>query len=548
MFRQASLGVKEALLGLTPVEPDGKQFLHAHGQCSLVLKPFSPNPKLILFIHKFHIPDEDVGGAEHGFEPRTDPAIHRAAFENDVHTLRDLLRDSHPGDLIARDPQGNNPLHVAVLAHSHGAAQVLLAAGVSPENTRSSRKWTPLDDAIALKDHKMIRMLLEQHRMEIKKERKARKPRLLAVMHELPDFFMALRWELRSPLFGLLLRRYAPDDTYLMWKMGLRLRIDGTLRGLDPTSHALLPKWKRGPFSLLVDASTTPVAATLVDHTEATYVDLYAERKAAVRDIDQDVRDLIEAGAGRVRLKGSELDFAAKTSILGRPVTEKVDGWSTQVFEYSGRLVAQVLQRAPVVLPPDCSFDEYLLLELPEDGCEEVPWDPLRGPPPSVANTFSGEDPEVGAEMRNAVQARDASAAAQVHHAHPISHGKGNDAAREVKGECWMARDFPMTLRQLLPLLDAVGGANKHIAAAAGFIAQYKDQSLFPIKIKVPLMWTVYLLLRFKRFRELKHGTGEPALDDPCFFEVPKGYKRVALMEQTAATVEDTFYDAEEAH
>ena len=439
-----------------------------------------------------------------------------------------------------------------MLAHSHEAAEVLLDAGVSPEKTRSSRKWTPLDDAIALKDHKMIRMLLERHRMELKQERKARKPRLVAVMHELPNFSMALRWELGSPLFGLLLKRYAPDDTYLMWKSGLRLRIDGTLRGLDPKSTALLPHWKRGPFSLLVDASTTPVAATLVDHTEGTWVDLYAERKAVVRDIEQDVKDLIEAGAGRVRLKGSEIDFAPKMSILRRPVTEKVEGCNAQVFECSGRLVAQVLQRAPLILPPECSFNEYLQLYLPEDASEEVPWDPLKGPPPSVANTFAAEDAEAAGELRQAAaQVRDAQVAraAELHSMHSMAHAEKIYQAREVRGQCWMARDFPMSLRQLLPLLEAVGGANKHIAAAAGFISQYQDQSLFPIKIKVPLVWTVYLLLRFKKFRELKAGTGEPALEQPDFFEVPRGYKRVSLMEQagTELAVEDTFYDAHES-
>ncbi len=35
---------------------------------------------------------------------------------------------------------------------------------------------------------------------------------------------LQLRWELGSPLFGLLLRRYAPDDTYTLRKVGVRVR------------------------------------------------------------------------------------------------------------------------------------------------------------------------------------------------------------------------------------------------------------------------------------------------------------------------------------
>ncbi len=39
---------------------------------------------------------------------------------------------------------------------------------------------------------------------------------------------------------------------------------------------------------------------------------------------------------------------------------------------------------------------------------------------------------------------------------------------RYFKGRCWMASDFPMSLRQLLPLLDVVGHANKHVAKVRG--------------------------------------------------------------------------------
>lgn len=40
----------------------------------------------------------------------------------------------------------------------------------------------------------------------------------------LPDFEMQLAWQLGSPLFGLLLKHYAPSDTYHIWKVGGGLR------------------------------------------------------------------------------------------------------------------------------------------------------------------------------------------------------------------------------------------------------------------------------------------------------------------------------------
>lgn len=40
-----------------------------------------------------------------------------------------------------------------------------------------------------------------------------------------------LRWELGSPLFGLLLRHYAPDDTYMVYKVGTEFRGTPVPRG-----------------------------------------------------------------------------------------------------------------------------------------------------------------------------------------------------------------------------------------------------------------------------------------------------------------------------
>lgn len=65
-------------------------------------------------------------------------------------------------------------------------------------------------------------------------------------------------WQLGSsvPGLGLLLRRYAPHDTLTIWKVGRMLRMDGSLMGLDTKSPSLIPQWKRGHYSLVVDGDT----------------------------------------------------------------------------------------------------------------------------------------------------------------------------------------------------------------------------------------------------------------------------------------------------
>lgn len=66
-----------------------------------------------------------------------------------------------------------------------------------------------------------------------------------------------ISWELGSSMFGYLLRRYAPSDTYEVWKLGNAVRVDGTLMGVEDNSKSLLPEWKRGQFSLLFHSAYT---------------------------------------------------------------------------------------------------------------------------------------------------------------------------------------------------------------------------------------------------------------------------------------------------
>lgn len=58
---------------------------------------------------------------------------------------------------------------------------------------------------------------------------------------------------------------------------------------------------------------------------------------------------------------------------------------------------------------------------------------------------------------------------------------------RKLSARCWMAEDFPMSLQQLLPILDIVGHANKHVARAAKFLQKYGEMELFPVKLQVQL-------------------------------------------------------------
>ena len=131
--------------------------------------------------------------------------------------------------------------------------------------------------ALHLGDRRLVKTLFKKQIDRSKRDFERKKPVLLATLQSLPDFRMKIHWEFGSMVFGPMLRRYAPSDTYEVTKRGSQLRMDGTLKGVeteeDGTSRSVLPKWKRGPFSLLFEGKTGDSRLLFVDHEKKEAVD-----------------------------------------------------------------------------------------------------------------------------------------------------------------------------------------------------------------------------------------------------------------------------------
>ena len=67
-----------------------------------------------------------------------------------------------------------------------------------------------------------------------------------------------------------------------------------------------------------------------------------------------------------------------------------------------------------------------------------------------------------------------------------------------------------MTVDDLLPILDVMSHANKHLNKANRLIQYWRKDhgASFPVKVLVPIAMTVYVVMRFKDFARL------PATDD----------------------------------
>ena len=184
----------------------------------------------------------------------------------------------------------------------------------------------------------------------------------------MPDFRAKMHWEFGSAVFGPVLRMYAPSDTYEITKRGAALRVDGTLRGMDderdelgqPKNRSLLPRWKRGAFSLLLvdadaDASGKPPSTRsrllYVDHDKGEAVDTTDEGEDAEElargereRVEAEADELLRRGPTKEKYRADDVTFRPAKSWMGNDRAEKVGRWRAEV-DAAGKMTKRRVTR-----------------------------------------------------------------------------------------------------------------------------------------------------------------------------------------------------------
>ncbi|GIL52373.1 hypothetical protein Vafri_8261 [Volvox africanus] len=313
--------------------------------------------------------------------------LHRAAWYGQVELVKRLAEGMGKEQLKAYDAQGNTALHVAVMRRQYDVVSALLDAGCSAA-ARNARGWVPLMEAVEQGDRSLALQLAAAEIAQVRTVVKAKKATLLALLRkEMPDFSLKLKWELGSsmPGVGALVRRYAPHDTYTLWKKGGFIRVDGSLMGIDMENANVVPTWKRGHFSLLYNATGEKARAIIVNHADKTFVDVNGASKrlgaseSEFNPVETEVNELMAAEVlQRKKLRSMDFRFKPVSGWLTKEVREKVEGWNCKLFEAAGRLVSVSHYKMPYGLTPNTSFDDYLASTFDADPIVESPVDPMR--------------------------------------------------------------------------------------------------------------------------------------------------------------------------
>lgn len=437
--------------------------------------------------------------------------------------------------LIDGHYRGTTALGLAAQLGRRRCIEVLLANWADTLQS-SSIGYFPLQEATSHGDRDMMRMILLRRHEQLRQLWKMRQPSLATALHgELPDFFFEMDWHFRSWI--PFLAKFCPADRNRVWKRGNRLRVDSTIMGVEMQKLS----WRTGNVSFLFHVEDKDSKFFVLDHDRRLYEEIDKTVDFSERDIEDDLnmrqntqlymtkvrKPVDESGQKKVRFVRKQAGLFG----LGGDLQEQVGIYRADVYDVPGielvtrhrkeHLVAREQlqqQQAPSGEEDSTSATESLDSEEVLAGLQDEPrmetmiqnayksWfvhTPSLPPPPGV--------PALSRE-----QYFDPAASAAYAHVgrRPIESAKSKRFCLSV----WMADNFPLTVRQLMPFLELMTVGNRNFQKLQDFISLDLPPG-FPVRIEIPIfafLTAQITFLHFIKWTDPRHPGGGSQQTDPA--------------------------------
>nr|XP_039259237.1 ankyrin repeat domain-containing protein 13C-like [Styela clava] len=432
--------------------------------------------------------------------------LHKYVYEDNISEVSSLLNSDK--DILSpnslKDLHGNTPLHLSV-SLGHKECTHLLLKHNHPIAVKNTLGWTPLQEAISYGDRQILTSLYKSLRKQGKQSIKKKRSELLSALDKLGgDFEMELHWDFQS--WVPFVSRILPSDTCLIYRQGSKVRMDSTLEDFSDM------RWVRGDISFIVDFSTEPEPEiTLMDNKRMVYQRMkkvsQQEREASIED-EVDITmssDIVDAS---IKTRDVILDRVQEGWIFKQDKCEKIGKFPADFYRLKG-LTFQTRKRREHLSEEDIRKNRALrdafsrgenteqVLEEAEGGIEkrkslpvpskpEMTWDQYIKSPPGDYECL-GRKTKVKTSMKT------------------------------FEPLLGMSREFPVTLENLLPILEALGPKAKLFSKLRDFVTM-KLPPGFPVRIDLPIFPTVKATVSFPQFQFRNDF-------DDDFFSVPKSYK-----------------------
>lgn len=438
-----------------------------------------------------------------------DELLHQAVWLGDLQKIRSLVENKAEVNCV--DGRGMTPLMLSVelLPRARDeyltVARCLLASSADPR-LRTALGWSPLDEAVELADQELIQVLFDGAQQSLQKRWQKRLASATTSLELLPDFECRIRWEFDSPLLPLLTSLFAPSDVLRIRKQGRCLRLDSTLAS-----------WKRFRLSKRRELTTLfqgakqdqgrqlPARLLMLNHSKRTVVDategLDSQESAAV------VNDLAASNSTQWDMNINDMEVTEATSWFGSAGTCEVNGWQAVRFDVKGSLGLMMRKKGNLTqslsyehyfgkpLPPDAGLPEFRCefarsqpecsvgsgqpqhsggpngfrdADAGDSDTQSITSEVLTNWPNLASSSPAGRDnKDVGRGMKDssdmwgpvpaACSAASGSKGSNVGAARQrASRDRSGKSSHRVSASVWLATDFAVPMRQLMPVLDAL--------------------------------------------------------------------------------------------
>ena len=175
--------------------------------------------------------------------------MHVAVFRYDIDAVETLLRCKEVSHWDHPDHNGNTPLLLATKLGFVNLARLLIAEGFSCDcsSMEGDFEYQLMDEAILTSSLPLVQDVYCALQQISWQQWLDKKDVLMNCMEMIPDFYVELHWNFTGigPMGGVV-KMFAPDDTYRIWKRGTWLRLDSSIAGFNNNFSA-----RRGDLSLV---------------------------------------------------------------------------------------------------------------------------------------------------------------------------------------------------------------------------------------------------------------------------------------------------------
>ena len=394
-----------------------------------------------------------IYGVSDWYSDRDTLILHSCVFTNDLYRIHKITVGDHPDILFCNidkvDSLGNTPLMLAVKLKNHEAALVLIDHGADPKFRVGPNEVTPIEQALGLQDKAMLRILIAGYLRRLREKWLGHIDEFVETLDRMKDFSMTMRWECKSSIIPFV-KKFTPSDVYQIYKRGKNVRIDLTLIGWDSF------KSRRGNISLLFNGNLRKLE--IYDHVMRAQRDFDAEPNDAV--IENMVEKLIKNKKFSNEIQFYDVEISPDTNWRWETQSEIINNWNCSKKKLTCHVVID-REKKPILI--DKCLEKFKKAE----------------------DYLSYFEETTSFKERSSMPA------------HVVIEPKiSKHYSKHVSATLWTCDNFPLSLKDFLPILDLLASFSKNAQHLATFFHHgCITENGFPVKALIPVYASVKLLV-----------------------------------------------------